>query len=133
MWKRRRPVPALAPIAPKLDPLIRRLASDQDGERLACIAAIERQLAKAGASFHDLADQLTRATETPANGTVPTIFYDYLTAVEWMLATDHRDLTGRDIDFLESMRGILYRFPPRPKQAAWLRALVEKCGGEFHG
>jgi hypothetical protein len=28
-----------AGIAPKLDPLIRRLASDSDGERLACLAA----------------------------------------------------------------------------------------------
>ena len=31
------------------------------------------------------------------------------------------------------MRGILYRHAPTPKQAAWLRGLVEKLGGRFDG
>jgi len=29
------------------------------------------------------------------------------------------------------MPGILYRWPPKPKQAAWLRSLVERLGGRF--
>ncbi len=29
--------------------------------------------------------------------------------------------------------GILYRWPPKPKQAAWLRSLVEWLGGRFDG
>ncbi len=31
------------------------------------------------------------------------------------------------------MPGILYRWPPKPKQAARLRSLVEKLGGRFDG
>lgn len=31
------------------------------------------------------------------------------------------------------MPGILYRWPPKPKQAAWLRSLVEWLGGRFDG
>jgi hypothetical protein len=27
----------------------------------------------------------------------------------------------------------VYRWPPKPKQAAWLRSLVAQLGGEFHG
>lgn len=45
-----------ATLAPKLDPLIRRLATNHDGERLATVAALERTLAAARADFHDLAD-----------------------------------------------------------------------------
>lgn len=46
----------LATIAPRLDPLIRRLASDFDGERLAAVAAIERLLRAHGRDWHYLAD-----------------------------------------------------------------------------
>ncbi len=31
------------------------------------------------------------------------------------------------------MPGILYRWPPKPKQAAWLRSLVERLGGRLDG
>ncbi len=123
---------ALEPISHKLDPLVRRLASDKDGEVVACVAAMKRQLAKVGLDFHDLADQLT-APEAAAEDDAPAVFTDYSAAVESLLASDRGDLSVREIRFLESMRGILRRWPPRPKQAAWLRALVEKLGGEFHG
>ncbi len=123
---------ALAPIRDKLDPLIRRLATDKDAEALACVREIGRQLRKAGADWHDLADRLT-APEAPAQASEAPAFYDYLTACEWILATDCGELTARDITFCEDMRGILYRWPPKPKQAAWLRSLVSKLGGEFHG
>ncbi len=124
---------ALAPITDKLSVLIPRLASDKDGEVVATARAIGRQLAKAGTDWHDLADRLTSAPETPAEGHEPPAFYDYLTAVEWILATDCGELTARDIRFCEDMQGILRRWPPKPKQAAWLRALVAKLGGRFDG
>ena len=60
------------------------------------------------------------------------VFSDYAAAVEWLLATDCDDLSARDIDFLESMRGILRRWPPRPKQARWIEALVERLGGYWN-
>ena len=123
---------ALEPISHKLDPLVRRLASDKDGEVVACVAAMKRQLAKVGLDFHDLADQLT-APEAAAEDDAPAVFTNYGAAVEWLLATDAGDLTVREIDFLESMRGILRRFEPRPKQAAWIRGLVERLGASFDG
>ena len=124
---------ALAPISDKLAALIPRLASDSPGEVAATAAAITRQLSKAGADWHDLADQLTSAPEMPLEDDVAPVFYDYLTAIEWLLAIDAGELTARDIDFLESMRGILRRFEPRSKQAAWIRGLVERLGGWFDG
>lgn len=42
----------------KFDALIRRLATDQEGERLGVIAAMERLLAANNLTFHDLADSL---------------------------------------------------------------------------
>ena len=120
-------------IANRIDPLIRRLASDMDGEIVACVRAIDRQLNRAGLTFHDLADRLTRVQETPAQKHEPQAFYDYLTACEWILRTDCGELSARDIRFAEDMRAILYRWPPKPKQAAWLRTLVEKLGGRFDG
>ena len=122
---------ALTPISDKLDPLIRRLASDKSGEVVACVAALKRQLEKAGLSFHDLADRLT-SPDSAADSDVPPVFTDYAEAVEWLLATDAGELTARDIRFCEDMRGILRRWPPKPKQAAWLRSLVERLGGWFN-
>ena len=123
---------AVAPVAARLDPLIRRLASDRDGEVIACVRAISRQLEKAGLNFHDLADRLA-APETPAQSHESPVFYDYLTAVEWLLATDSGELTARDVRFCEDMLGILYRWPPKPKQARWISGLVAKLGGRFDG
>ena len=102
-----------APILPKLDPLIRRLATDKDAETVACVRAIERQLIKAGLTFHDLADRLTAPEAAAEDDTLP-VFTNYGAAVEWALATHRGDLTAREIDFLESMRGILRKWPPKP-------------------
>ena len=124
---------ALAPVRDKLMALIPRLASDQPGEVAATAAAITRQLSRAGADWHDLAGRLTSAPETPSEGHEPPVFYDYLTAVEWLLATDCGELSARDIGFCEDMRGILYRWPAKPKQAAWLRSLIERLGGRWDG
>jgi hypothetical protein len=121
----------LATIAPKLDPLIRRLASDRDGEIIACVHTIGRQLKRAGATWHNLADKLTSEPEPPADGHSSAVFNDYLIATEWILATDCGQLSARDIRFVESMHDILYRWPPSAKQATWLRAICEKLGGRL--
>ena len=62
---------AVAPVAARLDPLIRRLASDKDGEVVACVRAIGRQLQKAGLSFHDLADRLTAPEPAAEDDALP--------------------------------------------------------------
>ena len=123
---------AVAPVAARLDPLIRRLASDKDGEVVACVRAIGRQLQKAGLSFHDLADRLT-APEPAAEDDALPVFSDHAAAVEWLLTIDCGDLSVREIEFLESMRSNLRKWPPKPKQARWIEALVERLGGWFNG
>ena len=123
----------LAPIRDKLAILIPRLASDKAGEVAATAAAITRQLSKAGADWHDLADTLTSASETPAQNNEVLVFTNYAEAVEWILATDNGELTATQIRFVESMSEILERWPPKPKQAEWLRSLVAKLGGRFDG
>ena len=124
---------ALAPISDKLAALIPRLASDKPGEVAATAAAITRQLSKVDADWHDLADRLTSAPETPAEGHEPPVFYDYLQACEWLLRTDCGELSAHEIRFVEDMQSILYRWPAKPKQAAWLNALIVKLGGRFNG
>jgi hypothetical protein len=57
----------------KIDPLIRRLATDSDGETVACVRAIGRVLAAAGMTFHDLADRL----KAPAQGGASTYGFGY--------------------------------------------------------
>ena len=89
-WRRHAPLCALfcvaemnavAPVSDKLDPLIRRLASDKGGEVVATARAIGRQLAKAGLTFHDLADRLT-APEPAAEEDALPVFSNYAAAVE---------------------------------------------------
>lgn len=120
----------LAPITPKLARLIPRLASDKDGEVIATARAIGRQLARAGADWHDLAQRLTAAPEALEDAG-PHVFSDYRAAVRWILEHDAGELTERDRDFCRDMARILTRWPPRPKQARWIRGLVERLGGRF--
>jgi hypothetical protein len=49
---------ALAPIAEKLKPLVRLLASDRDGEVVATVRAMGRLLKSVKLDFHTLADRI---------------------------------------------------------------------------
>jgi hypothetical protein len=62
---------ALAPVAPKLAPLLRLLASDNDGEALAAARAIGRVLAGAGLDHHALAAALADPSPTDPAGASP--------------------------------------------------------------
>ena len=123
----------ISPITARLDPLIRRLASSSDGEIVNCVRLIRRQLDKVGASWNDLADLLTADPGAAAEDDTLPVFSNCTAAVEWLLAPDCGDLTAREIEFLESMRGILREWPPKPKQARWIEALVERRGRWFDG
>jgi hypothetical protein len=119
-------------IADRISPLIGKLGSPHDGEVLSAARALLRQLDKYGLSFNDLGGALM-AAPAPAPRHEAAAFYDYLQACEWVLRTNGGALSARDLRFAEDMRGLLYRYPPTPKQAAWLRGLVEKLGGRFDG
>jgi hypothetical protein len=56
---------SLAPMLPKLCPLIRMLGSSNDGEALNAARAIGRTLRSAGRDFHDLASALEAGDEAP--------------------------------------------------------------------
>jgi len=53
--------PTLTTVAPQVAKLVRLLGSDNDGEVVACVAALRRVLHGAGLDLHDLA----RAVEVP--------------------------------------------------------------------
>ena len=126
----------LALIAPKLAALIPLLGSDKPGEVAATAAAITRQLAKAGADWHDLADTLTvQPVLFNADDTAqPPVFYDHLRACEWILQTDAGTrLSTRDREFVVDMQQKLHFWKASPKQATWLRAVILKLGGRWGG
>ena len=52
---------ALAPIAEKIKPLIRLLSSDQDGEVVAAVRALNRILKANGTDIHAIADNVGHA------------------------------------------------------------------------
>lgn len=52
---------SLAPIAGKLAPIVARLDTEHDGERLACVAVLERLLHRHGLRFVDLGVALEAA------------------------------------------------------------------------
>jgi len=123
---------ALAPIASKLDPLIRRLASGSDGEVVACVKAIARQLERAGLSFHDLADRLTNDQQNTAQRRERPIFSDTWEAAEWVLSNDDGRLTPNQTDFLRNVLVIVEDTWPSERHLKRLGALVRECGGRWH-
>ncbi len=138
----------------KIDPLIRRLSTDSDGETVACVRAIGRVLASAGLSFHDIADRLKapaaasgysraqyeraqreaderrrqKEAERAASG-VPGDFDTWLQAVEWLQSEKHDRTTAREKEFLQSLSESLPRWlKPTEKQEKWLRDILARCG-----
>ena len=55
----------LTPLLPKLEPLMRMLASENDGEALNAARALGRALKGAGADFNDLAERITAEPPSP--------------------------------------------------------------------
>jgi len=108
-------MPDLLPIASKLDPLIRRLASDQPGEVLACVAAIKRQLAKVGLDFNDLAGTLTADRSEPGAHQV----CNHREALAWIISTNVGQLSEREHEFVLGMSDWVRTRDPTPKQAKW--------------
>ncbi len=123
---------ALVPISEKLTILIPRLGSDRDGEIVATVKAIGRQLSKNGSDWHDLAARLT----APAMAHHPEPDADYggvsscREALDWIVAHDAGLLSMKEARFIHDMRRNLARWGrPTPKQADWIDALLEKTGG----
>lgn len=144
----------------KIDPLIRRLATDSDGETVACVRAIERVLKSVGMTFHDLADRL----QAPAQASSSRYSYadDYAAKARaaaadaerrrreaaeraasgvpgqfatWIGAVewllDGQRLSDRETEFLNSLAESLPRWHrPTEKQEKWLRDILKRFGVE---
>jgi hypothetical protein len=93
---------------PRFDHLIRRLATNYDGEGLATVAALQPTLATAKASFHDLADVVVlgakpRVERDPPPRRRSQRTPDGATMLDDLL--DHPQLTDWEYSFVESVYG----------------------------
>ena len=124
---------AFVPIGDRLDPLIRRLASDQPGEVLASVAAMKRQLAKVGLDFNDLAEMLTvpAVTHHPEPDARGRGAQSYREAVDWLITIKPGALTEKERDFVLNMSDRLRLGSPTEKQAKWIVDIFEKLGGRW--
>jgi len=101
------------------------LGSDQDGERLAALAALQRVLIGIGKDHHHLALVIEEHLGDPPGPT----------SISWRSQARHcwssRDmLNAREQDFIESM--LQWRGEPTDRQAKWLAAIYQRvAGGEW--
>lgn len=125
----------LAPIAPKLVPLVRLLGSPVDGEVLAACRAIGRTLDTAGCDWHDLAAVI-------GGGAEPQVFMLYRDReprrqTEPEPGSEWRDPARRCLGHFGDLRPVArrilrdimrWRGEPTPKQMTWLLAIAEALG-----
>jgi hypothetical protein len=122
----------LAPIAPRIAPLVRMLGSSVDGETLGACRAIRCTLNTAGYDYHDLALVVERAA-LPVVAEPPRQEPES-TAKPWQdVARDRlRRGAGRlneaEMDFLRSMA--TWPSEPSGKQERWLDAIAMSLGLE---
>ena len=134
----------------KVDPLIRRLATDNDGEALACVRALARVLKSAGMSFHDLADAITKPAATayyeqpgrkyhyePPPTPDPPPFEDapfrtWAEVMEFLVKKADEPfspLREKEKEFVRSARdGVRSYGKPTERQEKWIRDILKRCG-----
>ncbi len=112
----------LAPVAPKLQKLIPRLASPHDGEVVATVRAIERTLRSAGLDLHALAESIT--PPEPSRPPAPRSLRDIAL---WCRDNNNDRLNEREMKFVADVNALLFvgRYLS-PKQSSWLRSLFER-------
>jgi hypothetical protein len=145
------------PVARKLGALVRRLASNHDGEVVAVVHAIVRTLKSAGSDLHALADKIERPTGI-AEADMRRLFqagYDAgLAACEeahngdggfhtvagsdpdWREVARYcyrkrTQLSEREAEFVESVSSQLVWRDPTEKQRKWLRSIFLRLGGRL--
>jgi hypothetical protein len=126
----------LAPIVPKLVPLLGKMASDHEGEILASVRAIRRLLERHGLSLNDLGQALE------AEPVVRVVYQerepDRKPATdEWLEMAQHclagaELLSEKERDFVQTMVRVLRRpgTQPTPKQADWLNDIFDRLAAE---
>lgn len=123
----------LAPsLAAKISPLIARLASDSEPEVLACVRALRRILESRGLDINDLAAALepkpVQVVSVQAEPRDPNSWSDL---AQWIAYHGRGRLKAHEQAFANDMAlRLVMDGEPTRKQAAWLRALYAKLGGE---
>jgi uncharacterized NAD(P)/FAD-binding protein YdhS len=110
----------LAPLAPKISPLTRLFGSDQDGEVLGAVRAVDRKLKRAGLDWHALVDALedNRAPDEPQT---------WRDLARWCRDHDAGRLKPHERAFVADMTArLVCGGMPSEKQAAWLRCLYAR-------
>jgi hypothetical protein len=136
-----RPLPTA--VREKLGKLVPLLSSNQDGERVGAVAAIERVLKAAGYDWHDLTGLITsppaaapspppphRPADPQDDLGVSMLDHELVSLVEALRAA--RRFTARSEEFLDSMLERAGRFDVvhlSPKQKRWLEDLALKAKG----
>jgi hypothetical protein len=137
-----RPLPPV--VREKLGKLVPMLSSNQDGERVGAVAAIERVLKAAGLDWHDFTGWVTAPPPAPppppprqphpANSEdelgMSMLDHELVSLVEALRAS--RRFTARSEEFLDSLLERAGRFDVvhlSPKQKRWLEDLALKAKG----
>ena len=123
----------IAPLVPRLAPLLGKLGSAHDGEVVAAVRAIDRQLGRNGLSWNDLGRALwggaARRVERAREPDV--VLRSWRCAVQWIAAHPHWEPGERERQFVADMNRILKRHAPTERQAEWIRGIVERLGGRI--
>jgi hypothetical protein len=147
----------LAPIAGKLKPLIRLLSSNQDGEVLNAVRALNRLLKANGSDIHAIADSIgqangklseaemrklydagfeagVRAVEDKQHGDEDFHNTDgtpsWHTIAVWCQRRDER-LRDNEREFISSVAARTVYREPTEKQAKWLKSIFYRLGGKM--
>lgn len=119
---------AVAHLPPTVTPLMARLGSDSDGERLACLRQLDRVPEGAGLTWTDLARRLGDCEAADRDDPDERIGH-WRIAVQWILSHPDWQPTEPEKRFVMNMRRILKRHEPTEKQARWIESIVSRLGG----
>jgi hypothetical protein len=130
-----RPLPTA--VRERLGKLVPLLSSNQDGERVGAVAAIDRVLKSAGLDWHDFTGWITAPPPQqprPANSEdelgMSMLDHELVSLVEALRAS--RRFTARSEEFLDGLLERARRFDVvhlSPKQKRWLEDLALKAKG----
>ena len=111
--------------------LLPRLSSDNDGEVVATVRAINRLLSKADTDWHDFCERCTAQLSEHGGQTLPSSTAN-LTA---FLIESERRLYGCEPDFVRNLHAQLVSDPewqPSAKQLRWLNRIYARVSSGVH-
>ena len=125
-----------APALPQtVPPLVARLGSDADGERLACLRQLDRVLERAGLSWTELARRLDGPVAKREPQPKPRTERHHREPPDWreminfIVAHPNWRPSAKEENFVFSMARLVTRRRPTPKQTIWLNDIIDRLRG----